>query len=97
MIILKANYFEVPDEELARQKTLLTMVGGEVVYIADGVDFGNGVLPKFPNNGTMDVALEKKCVGGIQGRSLSAKGWEAVQRLATPNACSHGKAHKHRH
>ncbi|KAF5579661.1 amidohydrolase [Fusarium subglutinans] len=28
-IVLKANYFEVPEEHIARQKTLLTMVGGE--------------------------------------------------------------------
>ncbi|KAM0415758.1 hypothetical protein ACHAPT_013263 [Fusarium lateritium] len=31
VIILKANYFEVPEDELARQKTLMTMVGGEVI------------------------------------------------------------------
>ncbi|KAI9151397.1 amidohydrolase [Paramyrothecium foliicola] len=97
IIVLQANYFEVPDDELARQKSLLTMVGGEVVYIADGVDFGNGVVPKFPNNGTLDQKLEKKNIGGIQGRSLSQEGREAVQRLSVRNVCDHGIAHTHKH
>ncbi|KAM0281599.1 hypothetical protein ACHAQH_003468 [Verticillium albo-atrum] len=98
VIILQANYFEVPDDELARQKTLLTMRGGEVVYIADGVDFGNGVVPKFPNNGTLDRRMETKTVGGVQGRSpLSQAGREAVQRLSVRNVCDHGVAHSHKH
>ncbi|KAM5350825.1 hypothetical protein ACJ41O_007330 [Fusarium nematophilum] len=95
VIILKANYFEVPDDEIARQKSLMTMVGGEVVYIAEGVDFGNGAVAKFLNNGTMDLAIEKRSVGGIQGRSLSEEGREAMQRLATRNACDHGIGHRH--
>lgn len=98
VIILKANYFEVPDEELARQKALLTMVGGEVMYIADGVDFGNGVTAKFPNNDTTDQLMEKRTVGGAQGRSLSAEGKESVRKLLKRNVCDHGiNSHKHMH
>ncbi|KAF4451231.1 putative amidohydrolase ytcJ [Fusarium austroafricanum] len=91
-IILKANYFEVPESQIARQKTLLTMVGGEIVYIADKVDFGNGVKAKFPNNDTISKTITRRSIGGIQGRDLSEEGKRAVRRLQTRGACVH---HKH--
>jgi hypothetical protein len=98
VIVLKANYFEVPDEELARQKTLLTMVGGEVMYIADGVDFGDNVTAKFPNNDAIDALMEKRTVGGAQGRSLSVEGQRAVRKHRKRNVCDHGiNFHKHMH
>ncbi|RNJ55475.1 hypothetical protein D7B24_008523 [Verticillium nonalfalfae] len=97
VIVLQANYFEVPDEEIARQKTLLTMLGGEVVYIAEGVNFANGVVPKFPNNGTLDRRMEERTVGGLQGRLLSQAGREAVQRLSVRKECDHGAAQLHKH
>ncbi|EEU34645.1 uncharacterized protein NECHADRAFT_77170 [Fusarium vanettenii 77-13-4] len=95
VIILQSNYFEVPDEEIARQKTLVTMVGGEVVYIAEGVDFGNGAVAKFPNNDTVSQTMTRRSVGGIQGRSLSEEGRESMRRLAVHNACDHGADHRH--
>ncbi|RSM09197.1 hypothetical protein CEP52_004266 [Fusarium oligoseptatum] len=95
VIILQSNYFEVPDEEIARQKTLMTMVGGEVVYIAEGVDFGNGAVAKFPNNDTISHAMKKRSVGGIQGSALSEEGRESMRRLAVRNACDHGTGHRH--
>ena len=70
-IVLKANYFEVPEDEIARQKVLLTMVGGEVVYIADEIDFRNGVEATFPNNDTVSKTLNRRSIGGLQGRDLS--------------------------
>ncbi|KAJ4245715.1 hypothetical protein NW762_013839 [Fusarium torreyae] len=88
-IILKANYFEVPEEDIARQKTLLTMVGGEVVFIADGVDFGNGVAAKFPNNDTISDTITRRSIGGFQGRGLSEEGQRAVQALQPRGACVH--------
>lgn len=95
VIILQSNYFEVPDDEIARQKSLVTMVGGEVVYIAEGVDFGNGAVAKFPNNDTISQTIKKRSVGGIQGSSLSEGGRESMRRLAVRNACDHGTGHKH--
>ncbi|KAH6685429.1 amidohydrolase family-domain-containing protein [Plectosphaerella plurivora] len=97
VVVLERNYFEVPEEEIARQKTLLTMVGGDLVFMADGVDFGNGAVAKFPNNGTLDRRMETKSVGGIQGRSLSQEGVEAVRRLSVRNACVHGPLDVHKH
>ncbi|KAF4965508.1 hypothetical protein FSARC_6688 [Fusarium sarcochroum] len=92
-IILKANYFEVPEDEIARQKTLLTMVGGEVVFIADEVDFGNGVKARFPNNDTISATISKRSIGGFQGRGLSVEGRRALQVLQPRGACVH--SHKH--
>lgn len=51
MIVLEKDYFTQPEDELARNSVLLTMVGGTVVYIKDEYDFG--VIPKFNNNGTI--------------------------------------------
>ncbi|KAJ4180530.1 hypothetical protein NW755_011627 [Fusarium falciforme] len=95
VIILQSNYFEVPDDEIARQKSLMTMVGGEVVYIAEGVDFGNGAVAKFPNNDTISQTMKKRSLGGIQGSSLSEEGRESMRRLAVRNACDHGTGHRH--
>lgn len=92
-IVLKANYFEVPEDEIARQKALLTMVGGEVVYIADEIDFGNGVEAKFSNNDTVSKTLNRRSVGGLQGRDLSQEGKRAVQVLQPRGVCGH--SHKH--
>lgn len=92
-IVLKANYFEVPAEHIARQKTLLTMVGGEVVYIADEVDFKNGVKAKFANDDDVGKMIERRSVGGIQGRDLSEEGKRSVQRLQTRGACVHSHHH----
>lgn len=98
VIVLQANYFEVPEEELARQKTLLTMLGGEVVYIADGVDFKNGVTAKFPNNDTTSSFVNTRSLGGVQGQFLSAEGKQAVRRLRERSACHHGvSSHGHMH
>ncbi|KAI8721505.1 Amidohydro-3 domain-containing protein [Fusarium sp. LHS14.1] len=95
VIILQSNYFEVPDDEIARQKTLVTMVGGEVVYIAEDVDFGNDAVAKFPNNDTVSQTMTKRSVGGIQGRSLSEEGREPMRKLAVRNACDHRTGHRH--
>ncbi|KAF5543302.1 amidohydrolase [Fusarium mexicanum] len=88
-IVLKANYFEVPEEHIARQKTLLTMVGGEVVYIADEVDFKNRVKAKFENDDDVGRMIKRRSVGGIQGRDLSEEGKRSVQWLQTRGACVH--------
>ena len=69
------------------------MVGGEVVYIADEIDFGNGAEAKFPNNGTVSKTLNRRSVGGLQGRDLSQEGKRAAQVLQPRGVCRH--SHKH--
>ena len=41
------------------------MVGGEVVYIADEIDFGNVVEAKFPNNDTVSKTLNRRSVSSL--------------------------------
>lgn len=62
VIVLEKNYFEVPEDEIGRQRVLMTMLGGTVLYVAEGVSFGDRVVPKFPN-GNSTTALERKRVG----------------------------------
>jgi hypothetical protein len=86
MIVLENNYFEVPDEALGRQKVLLTMVGGEVVYLADGAGAGFGaVTAKFPNN----ARLARRSLGGLDRKQLSKAGKAAVAKLRKRGGCSH--------
>lgn len=69
VIVLDRNYFEVPKEEIAQQKVLLTMLGGEVLFVADGARFGEHVTPKFPNINM--TSADVKNVGGFAGRGIS--------------------------
>lgn len=85
IIILESNYFEVPEEEIARQKVLLTMLGGEVLYLADGTNFGEGVSPKFPNINT--ISADVKNVGGFAGRSMSEQANALRTQVGRRHAC----------
>ncbi|KAF4451839.1 amidohydrolase ytcJ-like [Fusarium austroafricanum] len=79
IIILENNFFKVPESKLGRQKVLLTMVGGEVVYVADGQNFG--VKAKFPNNDKSSTKLARRTIGGFNGNELSDKAKAGVARL----------------
>lgn len=85
VIILDRNYFEVPEEEIARQKVLLTMLGGEVLYVADGASFGEGVTPKFLNTNT--TSADVKNVGGFAGRSMSEQAKALRAQVGRRHAC----------
>ncbi|KAJ0122039.1 amidohydrolase 3 [Diaporthe amygdali] len=85
VIILDRNYFEVPEEEIARQKVLLTMLGGEVVYVADGADFSEVVTPKFPNINT--TSADVKNVGGFAGRRMSEEAKALRAQVGRRHAC----------
>lgn len=85
IIILDRNYFEVPEEEIARQKVLLTMLGGEVHYVDDGASFGEGVTPKFPNTNTSSADV--KNVGGFSGRSMSEQAKALRAQVGRRHAC----------
>ncbi|KAM0270673.1 hypothetical protein ACHAQH_009328 [Verticillium albo-atrum] len=91
-IILERDYFEVPEQELGRNRVLLTMVGGEIVYVADGEDFG--VKPTFDNNDDIAKKLTSRTIGGVDGRDLDHDGIQALKKLRTRQQCGHG-IHKH--
>jgi hypothetical protein len=86
IIVLERNYFTVPAEEIGRQRVLLTMLGGEVLYVADGVSFG--VKPKFPNNDAQGLHLESRAVGGFAGIRLP-EDYASASRPARHVRCDH--------
>lgn len=85
--MLENNFFEVPTEELGRQKVLLTMVGGETMYVAKGEDFG--VKAKFPNEDQKSSKLARRSIGGFGGQDLSEEGKAKFSQLRTRGQCSH--------
>jgi hypothetical protein len=87
IIVLENDYFSVPEEALGRQKVLMTVVGGETVYLAEGAGAGFGdVVAKFPNSNS---TLEKRAIGGFDRKQLSWNGKQAVAKLRKRQACVH--------
>jgi hypothetical protein len=90
MIVLEDDYFQVPEEALGRQRVLLTMVGGEVVYVANAAGEGFGdIVPKFPNNNTDSMKLGRRAIGGLHRKDLSKTGKRAAAKLRKRNGCVH--------
>lgn len=87
IIVLEKNFFKVPDEELGRQRVLLTMVGGEVLYVAEGQDFG--VKAKFPNDDKTSTKLARRTIGGFAAKSLSDEGKANAAKLRKRGTCVH--------
>lgn len=61
------------------------MLGGEVLYLADGTNFGEGVSPKFPNINT--TSADVKNVGGFAGRSMSEQANALRTQVGRRHAC----------
>ncbi|KAI4655019.1 uncharacterized protein J4E78_007199 [Alternaria triticimaculans] len=90
LIVLENDYFTVPEEMIGRQRVQLTMVGGEVVYIAKEADqkFGN-ITAKYPNDDKASVALDRKAIGGLDRKQVSMKGAVNAAKLRKRNECVH--------
>lgn len=93
MIILEKDFFEVPDAELGRNRVLVTVVGGEVVYVANDAEnflgFPDGGLPaKFPNPPSGGGAA-KRTIGGFAGKELGMEEKMQVKKLRHRGACAH--------
>lgn len=91
LIVLDKDFFQIPDEELGRPKVLLTMLGGEVLYVANGYDFG--VSPKYPNDDEASSGFSRRTVGGFAGQELSVKGKATIAKLRKRTGCRHGHSH----
>jgi hypothetical protein len=77
----------VPEEALGRQKVLMTVLGGEVVYVAAGAGAGfENVTAKFPNGNS---TLAKRAIGGFDRTQLSRSGKKAAAKLRKRQACLH--------
>ncbi|KAK8103307.1 amidohydrolase family-domain-containing protein [Apiospora sp. TS-2023a] len=95
LVVLEKKYFEVPAEEIGRQRVLLTMVGGEVVFATEDARAAFRVAPTFPRNRNQDQGggmirqLDSRAIGGFDRRGLSEEGVAAVSRLRRRGRCSH--------
>ncbi|KAK7432040.1 hypothetical protein QQZ08_001330 [Neonectria magnoliae] len=87
IIILEKNFFKVPEAELGRTRVLLTMVGGEVVYVADGQKFG--VKAKFPNSDKTTAKIARRTIGGFGAQELSEDAKAAASKLRKRGECVH--------
>lgn len=87
VIVLNKNFFDVPVEEAGRNKVLLTMVGGEVVYVSDGEDFG--VTATFANDDAASAKMARRTVGGFAAKGLSEEGRKRVGLLRKRGECVH--------
>ncbi|RSL63215.1 hypothetical protein CEP54_005313 [Fusarium duplospermum] len=98
IIVLERNYFEVPEEELGRNRVLLTTVGGEVVYVEESAQttFAQGITPKFPNDSETAVRMARRSLGGVGGRNLGQEEQAEMARLMKRGQCGHG-SHGHKH
>ena len=88
IIVLERNYFEVPEDEIARNRVLLTMLGGDVVHVAEGSNFGTMAVSKFPKR-EESAGLDSRSVGGFWGQELSEEGKAAVRRARGTRKCDH--------
>ena len=79
LAVLSADYFSVPEEEIKRIESVLTVVGGKVVYGAG--DFANLAPPPLP---VLPDWSPVKVYGGYhQARPQDA-------RITQAHACAHG-------
>ncbi|KAL8347839.1 hypothetical protein RB601_002857 [Gaeumannomyces tritici] len=96
-VVLENDYFSVPEEELGRNRALLTMVGGDVLYVADGADFGPGVVAKFPNSDARSHAVARRSIGGFGGKGLTEDQKAHVAALRVRGVCNHVRDHEAMH
>lgn len=66
LIVLDQNFMQVPEETLARNRVLLTVVGGKVVHAL--APFNNMVVPKML---ALNRSLPLKNIGAHTGRAMS--------------------------
>ncbi|KAL6412434.1 amidohydrolase 3 [Ilyonectria robusta] len=98
MIVVENNYFEVPDEELGRNRVLVTMLGGEVVYVEDNAQatFAKEITPKFANDNAAAARMARRSLGGVGGKHLNKEERADMARLRKRGQCGHG-LHSHKH
>jgi hypothetical protein len=86
LAVLSADYFAIPEEDIKRLESVLTMVGGEPVYA--GAEFGDLSPPALP------VVPEWSPVAHYGGYQQSAPSIARVRSAAGPTqAHTHGAGH----
>src|SRR6201995_3317506 len=81
LAVLSADYFSIPEEEIKRLESVLTIVGGKVVYAPE--EFSKLAPPTLPVSQSWSPVKE---YGGYSRQSKQALG------VARSASCSHGMA-----
>jgi hypothetical protein len=90
LAVLTADYFSIPEEEIKRLESVLTIVGGKVVYAA--AEFSKLAPPPLPVSPNWSPV---KQYGGYARSSSQALG--AVHSASSAHAESHAKGEKISH
>jgi Amidohydrolase family len=89
LAVLSADYFAIPEEEIKRLESVLTIVGGHIVYATDA--FATLAPPPLPVS--PDWSPVKHYGGYASTRAEHAPGVKANRRAHTPESRS---GHGHR-
>ena len=89
MAVLSADYFAIPEEEIKNLESVLTIVGGKVVYAA--AEFSNIAPPELPVS--PDWSPVEKFGGYAQSEEESTVGATASHAMSLRNG-KHSAAHK---
>jgi predicted amidohydrolase YtcJ len=89
LAVLSADYFSIPDEEIKRLESVLTMVGGKVVYAAG--EFSKLAPPPLP--ASPDWSPVKYYGGYQQPQGATVDGADRAARSAVEHSARH-KAHR---
>jgi len=80
LIVLDQNFMQVPDDELARNKVLMTMVGGSVVWALDPFTGASSTLAKSAPLKAQSLNL-RASVGHEASLPKHVLGWEVLRTL----------------
>jgi predicted amidohydrolase YtcJ len=89
LAVLSSDYFSIPEEEIKNLESLLTIVGGKVVYAAG--EFSSMAPPELPVS--PDWSPVKKYGGYVQSEELSTVGATGSHAMSLDDG-KHSAAHK---
>src|SRR5947208_12043490 len=86
LVVLSAEYFSIPDEEIKQLESVLTIVGGKVVYAAEEFSkLGPPALPVSPSWSPVNVyggyAKDQPELVGVSKRASSSDTGQAKSHL----------------
>jgi hypothetical protein len=91
LAVLSADYFSIPEEEIKNLESVLTIVGGKIVYAAG--DYSNMARPELPVS--PDRSPVKQYGGYVSSNTRSITGVAACEAVSPHNGKPSGgdKAH----
>jgi len=90
LAVLSADYFSIPDEEIKQLESVLTIVGGKIVYVAE--EFSNLVPPALPVSPSWSPVKE---YGGYANGQREVVGASHSASCSRIEASARGRAKSH--